>query len=770
MVTGPRNAAPSVLIVEDEDRLRKLVSVTLKRAGYDTIEARNGVEALHHLGEMLPDLILSDVMMPEVDGFELLRRVRENPGTRAIPVILLTARAGMDDVVGGLQLGADDYLRKPFEMPELLARVRAKIERPSVPAEMLPQDRQTGLLTEALFLDELRRELARASRSGAPVSVGCIELQELPTVLERLGIRGERSVARQVSEAIQRCLPPLGLAGRNAASEFLVLLPEMSVADATQTLNVVSAAIARTGFSVGTERLRITPAAGIAAADREAGAETLVHRAQVARKHASLHLDLQSTSWTPELEAASAAAEAKRAEAVKRRWATWMERLRVPLQIVMTLAVGLVVPFLIYWTLWRAGHDITHVMYLIVTLSLVATAAFIWLEGFLALRRVDPPEEPAQPYPRASAIIAAYLPNEAATIVETVKAFLEIDYPEGLQIIVAYNTPKSLPVEAELTKIAAANPSVVPLRVTHSTSKAQNVNSALAVATGEFIGVFDADHHPQHDSFHRAWRWLSTGYDVVQGHCVIRNGDASWVAKMTAVEFEAIYAVAHPGRARMHGFGLFGGSNGYWRTDVLREIRFHGSMLTEDIDSSLRVIESGRRIQSDPWLLSTELAPAQLKALWNQRLRWAQGWFQVSMMHVPIALRSRKLNWRQKLGIIHLLAWREIFPWVSLQMFPIIAFWAATRGFERIDWLVPVFVMTTIFTLGTGPGQSFFIKRCAVQDIRDRKGWVSWYAMIAFVFYTEFKNLIARVAQVKEFMKERAWKVTPRATPEVKRA
>jgi cellulose synthase/poly-beta-1,6-N-acetylglucosamine synthase-like glycosyltransferase len=280
---------------------------------------------------------------------------------------------------------------------------------------------------------------------------------------------------------------------------------------------------------------------------------------------------------------------------------------------------------------------------------------------------------------------------------------------------------------------------------------------------GEFVGVFDADHQPDPDSFKRAWRWLASGYSVVQGHCLIRNGDATWVTRMVAVEFEGMYSVSHPGRERLHGFGIFGGSNGYWKTELLREIRFHGSMLTEDIDSSMRVVEAGYRIQSDPWLISRELAPAQLKALWNQRLRWAQGWFQVSRKHVPLALRSPHLTLRQKLGMMHLLAWREIFPWIALQMFPIIAFWIATRGVERIDWFVPLFVMTTLFTLGTGPGQSIFIKRCAVPDIRDRRGWVAWYAVVAFCFYTEFKNLVARIAQVKEFMNERAWKVTPRA-------
>ena len=185
---------------------------------------------------------------------------------------------------------------------------------------------------------------------------------------------------------------------------------------------------------------------------------------------------------------------------------------------------------------------------------------------------------------------------------------LRVDYPD-LQVIVAYNTPRPLLVEQALLAIAERDSRFIALRVEGSTSKAQNVNAALRHARGEFVGLFDADHHPQADSFTRAWRWLSNGYDVVQGHCVIRNGDVSLVARTVAVEFEAIYAVSHPGRAQLHGFGIFGGSNGFWRTEALRRTRMRGFMLTEDIDSSLRVVKAGGRIANDPALISRGSLP-----------------------------------------------------------------------------------------------------------------------------------------------------------------
>jgi hypothetical protein len=190
---------------------------------------------------------------------------------------------------------------------------------------------------------------------------------------------------------------------------------------------------------------------------------------------------------------------------------------------------------------------------------------------------------------------------------------------------------------------------------------------------------------------------------------VVRNGDALWVARTVAVEFEMIYGVSHPGRARLHGFGIFGGSNGYWRTALLRQTRFRGSMLTEDIDSALRVVEAGYRIGSDPYLITHELAPTTVRQLWDQRMRWSQGWFQVSLGHLRTGLTSRILTPQQKFNFLFLLGWREVYPWLSVQMVPILGYHLA-RG-ERLDWLVPVFVLTTLLTLSVGPFQTLFAYR-----------------------------------------------------------
>ncbi len=118
-----------ILIVDDEKDIVKLLEYNLKKEGFRTITAYDGNEALEKAGREHPDLILLDVMLPEVDGLEVCKQIKKNPATRAVPVIMLTARSQETDKVIGLELGADDYVTKPFGVRELLARVKALLRR-----------------------------------------------------------------------------------------------------------------------------------------------------------------------------------------------------------------------------------------------------------------------------------------------------------------------------------------------------------------------------------------------------------------------------------------------------------------------------------------------------------------------------------------------------------------------------------------------------------------------------------------------------------------
>jgi DNA-binding response OmpR family regulator len=143
----------TILIVDDEPRIRDFVRMNLELEHYNVEEAGNGIEALEKVRDLLPDLVVLDVSMPEMDGFEALRHIRE---VSTVPVIMLTVRQSEADKIHGLDLGADDYLAKPFSPPELLSRIRALLRR----SLMAPPARKTRIVVDSdLAIDFSRREV-----------------------------------------------------------------------------------------------------------------------------------------------------------------------------------------------------------------------------------------------------------------------------------------------------------------------------------------------------------------------------------------------------------------------------------------------------------------------------------------------------------------------------------------------------------------------------------------------------------------------------------
>jgi DNA-binding response OmpR family regulator len=149
----PRDAK-RVLVVDDEPRMIGFIRMNLELEGYQVLEAHSGVEALEIIRTQIPDLVLLDVMMPEPDGFETLRMLRE---FSTIPVIMLTAKGEEDDKVYGLELGADDYVTKPFGSRELSSRVRAVLRRAEMPSASPEQ--AVLKIDDRLSVDFNRREV-----------------------------------------------------------------------------------------------------------------------------------------------------------------------------------------------------------------------------------------------------------------------------------------------------------------------------------------------------------------------------------------------------------------------------------------------------------------------------------------------------------------------------------------------------------------------------------------------------------------------------------
>jgi phosphate regulon transcriptional regulator PhoB len=170
--------AQRVLIVEDEPDIRDLLVFHLEREGYQVVKCRNGVEALRAAHASPPDLVLLDLMLPEMDGLEVCRRLRQDPATQGLPIVMLTARGDEVDRVLGLEMGADDYVVKPFSPRELIARIRAVLRRARPAAG-------TAALTVGRITIDPAAHIVLVD--GAPVSLTRKEFDLLRALVEARG-------------------------------------------------------------------------------------------------------------------------------------------------------------------------------------------------------------------------------------------------------------------------------------------------------------------------------------------------------------------------------------------------------------------------------------------------------------------------------------------------------------------------------------------------------------------------------------------------------
>lgn len=165
-----------LLLVDDEDNLRSMLSAALRHSGFDVTDVASGRDALDHVAGHRPDLVVLDVMMPDLDGFEVCRRLRSDG--RDLPVLFLTARDAVDDKVRGLTLGGDDYLVKPFSLDELVARVEALLRRTGA------EDADARMVCADLEMDD---DAHRVTRDGAEVSLSPTEYNLLRYLLINQG-------------------------------------------------------------------------------------------------------------------------------------------------------------------------------------------------------------------------------------------------------------------------------------------------------------------------------------------------------------------------------------------------------------------------------------------------------------------------------------------------------------------------------------------------------------------------------------------------------
>jgi len=236
------------VLVADDDAINREVLGDLLKPEYTVLLARNGAQTLERALRHLPDLILLDVMMPDMDGYEVLRRLRADPQTAHISVIFISGLDRPEDEANGLKMGASDYIVKPFNQTVVMARValHLKVVRQQRLLERLANiDGLTELANRRRFDEVYEREWARARRGRRPLSLALLDIDAFKQYNDRYGHpagdRALRSVARVAGAAMRR---PSDLAARYGGEELLLLMPETDAEDAQRVAVAVREAVA----------------------------------------------------------------------------------------------------------------------------------------------------------------------------------------------------------------------------------------------------------------------------------------------------------------------------------------------------------------------------------------------------------------------------------------------------------------------------------------------------------------------------------------------
>ncbi len=211
----------TILVVDDDPDIARFVEVNLRSAGYDVAVAADGEQAIEKATELRPDLVLLDVMMPRIDGFEVAQRLRKNPQTANTSIIMLTAKALSADKVTGLQSGADDYIIKPFDPIELLARVKGTLRRAKEMRNLSPL---TGLPGNIRIQEEIERQV----REVKDFAVLYADLDNFKAYNDQKGfVRGDRLIqatARLIQDSVVEYDGAAGFVGHVGGDDFVMVV------------------------------------------------------------------------------------------------------------------------------------------------------------------------------------------------------------------------------------------------------------------------------------------------------------------------------------------------------------------------------------------------------------------------------------------------------------------------------------------------------------------------------------------------------------------
>jgi diguanylate cyclase (GGDEF)-like protein len=261
-----------ILVADDDDATRLKLETLLSNLGYEVMAARDGNEAWALLQrEDAPALALIDWLMPGLDGVEVCRRVRESGKLPYVYIVMLTVKGDKQDLVAGMEAGADDYLSKPFDVDELRVRLRAGERILALQAELRQQathDDLTGVLNRGTVLEILQREMALFARGAVPVAVILADLDDFKQINDRHGHAIGDAVLREAARRLSTPLRPYDAVGRYGGEEFLIVLPGCGVESALLVAERIRAGLASSPVATSAGQVRVTISLGVTALEK----------------------------------------------------------------------------------------------------------------------------------------------------------------------------------------------------------------------------------------------------------------------------------------------------------------------------------------------------------------------------------------------------------------------------------------------------------------------------------------------------------------------
>lgn len=279
--------ADKILVAEDDPMFRKILQSWLQRWGYQVVLAEDGARAWTILQqEKPPELLILDWVMPEIDGIELCRRIRQQQRQPQPYILLVTAKDDRQDVVRGLDAGADDYLTKPFDNNEFRARLRVGRRTLDLQTSLIKareelqfqatHDLLTGIWNRSAVLDLLNRELERSARSAITTAVLMLDVDHFKRVNDTYGHLTGDVVLKEIAHRISRVVRVYDLVGRYGGEEFLVVLPNCNRDQVSDSAERIRAVIDSGPILAPGSELRVTISVGATVATPGSGSPTQI--------------------------------------------------------------------------------------------------------------------------------------------------------------------------------------------------------------------------------------------------------------------------------------------------------------------------------------------------------------------------------------------------------------------------------------------------------------------------------------------------------------